>query len=236
MSEAATPSMPEPYCAACGFCLTGCVDSSKCPECGRPLVEVLVRGAGDRKWGRRFQTEATMWGLPLVSIATGATPDEPYGTARGIIAIGDRAVGLFAMGGLARGVVAIGGQPIGLFAFGGMPVGLIGACGGMAAGLMTWGGMSLGMIASGGFAIGYWAVGGAAGGRFAAGGARLFGTSDPAGFDAVKWFYGPPPMIFQPMGVIFGLALMVTGLIAALVAFRHWRGERRNEGAAIRHR
>ena len=34
----------EPYCGNCGYLLKGAVESSKCPECGRPLtVGVLHR-------------------------------------------------------------------------------------------------------------------------------------------------------------------------------------------------
>jgi predicted Zn-ribbon and HTH transcriptional regulator len=33
----------EPYCGNCGYVLTGATETSKCPECGRPLVEVLTR-------------------------------------------------------------------------------------------------------------------------------------------------------------------------------------------------
>ena len=41
----------EPYGGNCGQQLTGLIDSSKCPECGKPLVEVLRRGGG---WGCRL--------------------------------------------------------------------------------------------------------------------------------------------------------------------------------------
>ena len=88
------PNVPldlgEPYCGACGHHLAGLVDSSKCPECGRPIVEVVTRAG---KLGRRYRSEATLFGLPLIHVALGATHSETRGTARGIFAIGDYAKG-----------------------------------------------------------------------------------------------------------------------------------------------
>ena len=49
-SERPPLKLGEPYCGNCGHRLTGLVDSSKCPECGRPLVEVLTRSG---RWGSR---------------------------------------------------------------------------------------------------------------------------------------------------------------------------------------
>jgi len=33
----------DPYCGNCGYSLRGLTESSKCPECGKPIVEVLQR-------------------------------------------------------------------------------------------------------------------------------------------------------------------------------------------------
>lgn len=56
----------------------------------------------------RYISAKTLFGLPLVSIATGPDPSrsEPRGHARGFIAIGDIATGFFALGGVARGAIA----------------------------------------------------------------------------------------------------------------------------------
>lgn len=81
-----------------------------------------------------------------------------HGTARGVVAIGPRAVGVFAFGGVALGVFAFGGAAIGLFSFGGAAIGLLLALGGGAVsplGLAVGGG-AIGMIAVGGGAIGAW--------------------------------------------------------------------------------
>ena len=67
----------EPYCGACGQRLTGLVDSSKCPECGRPIVDVVTRAG---KLGNRYRSQATLFGLPLLDIAFGGTHDEPVGS------------------------------------------------------------------------------------------------------------------------------------------------------------
>jgi hypothetical protein len=89
-----------------------------------------------------------------------------HGTARGVIAIGPRAVGIFAFGGVAMGVFACGGAAFGLFSAGGLALGLlfvwagfgIGgvANAGMAIGIVAAGGVAIGVVAAGGLAIGAW--------------------------------------------------------------------------------
>ncbi|MBZ0172460.1 MAG: hypothetical protein K8E66_08785, partial [Phycisphaerales bacterium] len=83
-----------PYCAVCRYPLDGLTESSKCPECGNPLVEVL-------RWpdlpgpvtGKRWRSKASIWGKPLIHVASGPGPDGIRGKARGFIAIGDDAMG-----------------------------------------------------------------------------------------------------------------------------------------------
>ncbi len=140
----------EPYCKECGYALTGLTDSSKCPECGRPIVEVLVRDSFPGG-GYRYQSRRRIWGYPLVSIASGPAGGERYGKPVGIIAIGDAPRGLIAIGGRALGVIAVGG-----FACGGLSIG------GFSLGLLSWGGFAGGIVAFGGFAAGLFAVGGLA--------------------------------------------------------------------------
>ncbi len=96
------------------------------------------------------------------------------GTARGVIAIGPKAVGVVAVGGVSCGVFAFGGVAFGavtfggaslalLFAYGGLAFSALGmAVGGMAIGLLAMGGMAIGVVAYGGMAIGMYAQGGAA--------------------------------------------------------------------------
>jgi tRNA A-37 threonylcarbamoyl transferase component Bud32 len=133
------------------------------------------KGAKLPAWmtGREYKSKATLWGLPLVHIASGWDPvTGKWRMAKGIIAIGDRAVGVVAIAGAyAVGVVAIGGGfGFGLLSIaGGLALGLL-ALGGTAAGGMALGGAAVGVVAVGGAAVGYYAIGGGAWGVHAWGG------------------------------------------------------------------
>ncbi|MEM1329376.1 MAG: hypothetical protein AAGG07_02320 [Planctomycetota bacterium] len=131
------PNLPKPICAACGYDLTGATESAVCPECGKPLVEVLTRATG----GVRHTSERRVFGIPLYEVAQGPTEGEKVGRARAIIAVGDDAIGLIAIGGMARGGIAIGGMTAGVVSIGGMSVGLGAATGGLViSGLLSFGG------------------------------------------------------------------------------------------------
>lgn len=228
-----TKRFGRPYCGNCGYELSGLTDSSRCPECGGALVDVLVRGGFT--YGKRYTSRTTLFGLPLLSIALGATATERVGRARGVLAIGDRAVGLIAMGGRARGVVAMGGVAIGCFSFGGVSIGLVTAVGGCAIGGMVWGGVGLGVLVSAGLAIGFAASGGMAVGIYAVGGLPLGlhrvgpGVNDPAVgqlFRHLTWFFGPPGFagasLVQPLIATAGATLAASGVIGLLAAAAHW--------------
>lgn len=139
----------EPYCLHCNYPLKGLVDSSKCPECGRPFVEILVRNSFPGASGNRYQSKTRLWGLPLVSIASGPHGNEKVGKPVGIIAIGDYPKGVLAIGGFATGVIAIGGFARGAISMGGFSIGLV-----------SIGGFTIGALAGGGFAAGLYAIGG----------------------------------------------------------------------------
>ncbi len=224
---------PEPYCGNCGYKLTGLTESSKCPECGRPLVEVVSRSG---QWGRRYRTKATLFGLPVIDVALGPAPGERVGRARGIIALGDSATGFLAFGGFARGFVACGGMAIGIFSCGGLSLG-VSALGGLAMGGLATGGFALGVVASGGAAMGFMARGGLPMGYYAAGGAPLgVHTIGPgansaqatAMFDTMSWFYGgrgPIRTVLQPF-VTSGLLTLAAAAAAGLLAIvGHLRGQ-----------
>jgi hypothetical protein len=76
------------------------------------------------------------------------------GTARGVIAIGPRAVGIFAFGGVAFGVIACGSVAVGLFSAGFLAVGLLFAWAFLGAGGLVMAFAAIGLVADG-----YWAVG-----------------------------------------------------------------------------
>lgn len=223
----------DPYCGNCNYSLKGLTDSSKCPECGKPLVEVLQRGPILFKAGRRYQSETRIFGLPLLSIAFGPNETERMGHARGIIAIGDKATGWLALGGFARGLIAFGGFAMGLFSFGGFSLGLIAALGGTTIGGIACGGGAVGGVAAGGGAVGYIASGGVAVGQYARGGG-CFGphvvsatVRDPAAvaiFQDWSWLLGgmgPFSMLTLPLWVFvfamgFALLLIAIGFAAYL--------------------
>lgn len=156
-----------PYCNNCGYSLVGLTKSSQCPECGLPIVEVLVRDTFPGMRGYRYESPRRALGMPLISIAQGPYGQEKSGRPigfiaigdhpRGIIAIGGNALGVVAIGGFARGVCCFGGFALGLFTFGGFSAGLIAAAGGFAAGTWAFGGFVVYLVGGlGGLAIPLW--------------------------------------------------------------------------------
>ncbi len=225
-----------PYCSHCKYDLTGLTESSKCPECGKPLVEVLTRETLDLAklgWGKRYKSSIILFGLPLIHIALGPAEDGPRGRARGILAIGDSARGFIALGGQAIGIVAIGGIAGGLFTIGGVSIGLV-ACGGCAIGGFSYGGFSLAWIAAGGLACGWIATGGLAIGRYAAGGMPIGsyllgpGQNDPvaqAKFSEWAWLLGGSAMgsMISPLAWMAGVLLALVVLIGTMMLWAYIR-------------
>ncbi len=111
--------------------------------------------------GVEYRSKATLFGLPLLHVATGFDPATGNKRiARGIIAIGDTAQGVFAFGGVATGGFAFGGVAVGVVAFGGGALGLVSFGGFAVALLFAIGGGAIAPIAIGGAAVGYFAFGG----------------------------------------------------------------------------
>lgn len=231
----------DPYCSACGYPLMGAEHSANCPECGRPLVQVLVRSGGfapARMY--RYQSAAKLFGLPVISIAFG--PDfaksEKHGRAKGIIAIGDSAIGGLAIGGASIGIVAIGGASIGWASIGGAALGAGCAMGGAALGGFAVGGGAVGVMASGGAAVGVIAQGGGALGLYARGpGAQGQHVISPRQTDsaAVEIFKGlevvlgstPASMMSTPAAwaaAMTATLAVIIGLVAALALIKGPRG------------
>ncbi len=150
-----------------------------CPKCGLPM-------AGGRS-GYEYRSQASLFGLPLVHIASGLDPSTGRPRiAKGIIAIGNIAVGGLAIGGLSFGVISFGGLALGLIALGGAAIGL----------LLALGGMAIGLVAIGGGAIGYYALGGGAFGVHPLGG----NVQDPQAVEFFKRFLGSWIEQFQRAG------------------------------------
>lgn len=228
----------DPYCSNCGYSPVGQTESSKCPECGRPLVEVLTRDPVAHPRSRRYRSDTVLFGLPLIHIAQGPHGDERIGKARGIIAIGDVAAGWFALGGVAVGFIAFGGVVLGLVAFGGLSLGLL-AAGGLAIGGAALGGGAIGGIGMGGGAIAYVAEGGGAVGHYARGGGA-FGehivsatAQDPEAvrfFEHWAWLLGSGPgSDLDPTFPLWftGAALVVAAFFGLLVLLAYLGSQRK---------
>lgn len=112
-------------------------------------------------FGYEYKSSRTLFGLPLIHIASGVDPATGRKrVARGIIAIGDVAKGVLAFGGVASGGLACGGVAWGVVAVGGVTAGLI-SIGGFALGLLlACGGLAIAPVACGGLALGYYTLDG----------------------------------------------------------------------------
>ena len=105
---------------------------------------------------REFTSHASIAGWPLLQFVAGRSPETGrVPTARGIIAVGQKARGFLAIGQMATGVIAVGQLAIGLLAGVGQA-----ACGVIA----------IGQLAVGVFTLGQFAVGGWVGAQFRFGG------------------------------------------------------------------
>lgn len=110
------------------------------------------------KYHYEYKSKRTWRGLPLVHINFG----RGIYVAKGIIAIGN-----IAIGGLSLGIIALGGLCLGLLSLGlismaGLAVGLLMSLGGIAIGTVAIGGVALGIVAVGGLSIGMFSLGGCA--------------------------------------------------------------------------
>jgi hypothetical protein len=111
-------------------------------------LEALSRHGSPRTIGYQLRKP-----FPWIDVRT-------QGTARGVLAIGPKAVGIVAFGGFAVGIFACGGAAFGLVSLGGFALGLLFAFGGFAVGGLVFGGFTMGVVAAGGFSIGIVAEGG----------------------------------------------------------------------------
>jgi hypothetical protein len=101
------------------------VAARACPHCG-------ALHPARRDWngeGYEWKSQLTWMGSPLVHVAFGMDRAGRPRTARGVVAIGQRAVGFVAVGILAGGVVSFGLVSLGIFAGGVVSIGAVVACG-----------------------------------------------------------------------------------------------------------
>lgn len=105
-----------------------------------------------------YKSKKTLFGLPLVHISFG----KGMPTAKGIIAIGTRAVGLISIGTFSLGIISLGAISAGLLSLGALSLGLLLSLGGLSVGAVSLGGISVGIFAIGGFAAGVYSIGGIA--------------------------------------------------------------------------
>ena len=124
-------------------------DALTCPHCGSPRPARCEWKAEGYEW----KSPRTWRGSPLVHIAFGIDESGALRTARGVIAIGQRAVGGIAIGIIARGVVAIGVVAVGLLSFGVVAVSALAACGVNAIAPLAIGVVAAGYAAGGVHAI-----------------------------------------------------------------------------------
>jgi hypothetical protein len=127
------------------------VDATACPHCGAPRPAL-------REWnGEGFEWKSRrLWmGTPLVHVAFGNGRDGRPRTARGVIAIGQRAVGGFSCGILAAGLISFGVVSAGVFSFGVVSIGALAAAGVNAFAPFAIGVVAVGFTVGGVTAIGW---------------------------------------------------------------------------------
>ncbi len=143
----------------CRECATPVSDGTAvCPQCGAPRP-------AQREWtgeGYEWKSRALWMGAPVVHVAFGSDRAGRPRPARGVIAIGQRAVGGVAIGILAGGFISIGVVSVGVFSLGVVSVGAL---------------MALGVNALAPFAIGVVAIGYKVGGVAAIGWKILFSVA-----------------------------------------------------------
>lgn len=145
----------------------------RCPQASvlRTDVETIAGVATklspevSRKLGFEYRSQTTLFGWPLVHIATGVDPATGRKrTAKGIIAMGNAPRGVIAFGDVAVGVIACGIFGYGLVSLSIVAVGVV-SLGSLAVGLaVAMGGLAVAPVAVGGAAWGYYANGALAGG------------------------------------------------------------------------
>ena len=186
------------FCPYCGQSLLANDRFANCSACGKSLKQTFYK-----PMFYRYVSPWTLFGWPLIHIESGMDPEtKKVHWARGVIAIGSKAVGGLAIGGLTCGGITIGGCSLGMIGIGGCTIGLVAAFGGIAASLgLAIGGLAIGSLALGGTAIGFGAMGGLGiGSTVSSGNRRDFLPGDIADVwrvgDALRTRYLTPVLMF----------------------------------------
>ncbi len=122
-------------------------DVSACNHCGAPRP---IEAAG-----YEWKSSATWMGWPLMHVAFGCEEDGRPRVARGVVAIGPRAVGGLACGIVAGGGIALGIVSAGLVSIGVVSVAAIAAIGVNAVGPLDFGVVAVGLMGGGVHFIGW---------------------------------------------------------------------------------
>ena len=122
-----------------------------------PLPEEKQTAAKTKLPGIEYKSSRTFKGVPLVHINLGTGRR----TAKGIVAVGNKAVGVVSVGFISVGAASCGILSAGLLTIGCICAGLV-ALGSGAAGLIAFGAFAAGWLSFGGVAVGTYVIGGAA--------------------------------------------------------------------------
>jgi hypothetical protein len=145
--------------ATAGGRLTACrscrkevsVEANTCPHCGAPFP---ARQAW-RGWGYEWKSKQTLWGWPLVHIAFGRDAKGKLRVAKGIIAIGQFAIGAVTFAQFGLGAIFGFGQFVAApIAIGQVGLGLILGLGQLATGYLAIGQIGIGVWVRAQFGIG----------------------------------------------------------------------------------
>jgi hypothetical protein len=134
---------------------------------------------------KEFKSKMKIGSCPLVHISVGICPETGKRIwAKGIVAIGRKAIGVFAIGQLSIGIIAIGQLSIALgFALAQLSI----------AGFFSMGQAAIGIVAIGQFAYGYYALGQLAYGQYVL-------SMSVRDFEAAAFFEG----LWQKVRSLFG--------------------------------
>ena len=145
-------SHPQGRLTACRSCRKEVsVEATACPHCGAPWPA----RQGWRGYGYEWKSKQSLWGLPLVHVAFGRDSNGKLRVAKGIVAVGQFAIGGITIAQFGIGAVLGIGQfvvaplALGQFAFGLLAAGQFGI------GILAGAGMfATGIVAKGMFALG----------------------------------------------------------------------------------